>query len=132
MGSVKKIPLDDSYLEGLNPVTPSFGEPELEREPDRKKVEKKKVQIAPKDKTEYESVFLAPAGGGKKAWRVYVTEIHYDRLNTIVKRLSTETQQQTIVGYLWNVLEDHFRTHGRTIAELIDKTVQTNPFDEFK
>lgn len=131
MANVKKVPLDDSYLDSLNPVTPNFGTPEPEKAPEPKKADNK-LQTASSEYTEYESVFLAPAGGGKKTWRVYITEKHYDRINTIVKRLSPEGQPQSLVGYLWNVLEEHFKTHGKDIAALIDKAVQSNPFDEYK
>lgn len=131
MANVKKVPLDDSYLDSLNPVTPNFGEPKSEKTSEPKK-EVNKPQTASSERTEYESVFLAPAGGGKKTWRVYITEKHYDRINTIVKRLSPEGQPQSIVGYLWNVLEEHFKAHGKDIAALIDKAVQSNPFDEYK
>lgn len=132
MANVKKVQLDDSYLDGLNPITPNFGGSSAEKAAEPKKPETKKAQTPSRERTEYESVFLAPARGGKKNWRVYITEKHYDRINTIVKRLSPEGQPQSIVGYVWNVLEDHFRTYGKDIAALIDKAVQSNPFDEYK
>lgn len=129
-----KVDIDkESFLDDLNPVTPNFGAPAPNPEAESESASRKRGNVVlPKHQSDYESVFLAPAGGGKKTWRVYITEKHFERINTIVKRLSPEGQQQSIVGYLWNVLEEHFKTHGKTIAALIDKTVQTNPFDEFK
>jgi len=130
---IAEVPLSKgNFLDGYKPVTPNFAtEPEVEKDeiPDSKP-----ATPPPKAKSgsTYQELFLTQSSPEQKTYKLGISKKHFEMLEALVTRLSTPELPLSKVGYLWNVLEQHFNTYGKTIKELINKTPPSNPFDNFK
>ena len=133
-----------SFLDGYKPVVPSFQamqqKPEpsgetsaavLESIPVSHTEPKPKAQAGSKEK-EYERIFLSRIMAVKKINRVYISDDHYEKIQSVVSRLGRKYEGLNIGSFIWNILEEHFRTHGNALRNLIEENPQHNPFDDWK
>lgn len=140
---IEEVPIPrEGYLHGYKPLTPHFADDE---DDEKSKTEQPTPSASvtqptptPKKKqtngaeSDFESLFIKPTSKEQKIRKICISVRHYNMLNTLVERLSTSDEPLTMVGYLWNVLENHFANYGKTIKELIDKAPPKNPFDSFE
>lgn len=140
---IEEIPLPrEGYLHGYKPITPRFADDEEDEkqkteQPVPRTSETQKTLASKKQQTDgvesdFESLFIKPTSKEQKIRKICISVRHYNMLNTLVERLSTNDEPLTMVGYLWNVLENHFVNYGKTIKGLIDKAPPKNPFDSFE
>lgn len=140
---IEEVPLPrEGYLHGYRPITPHFADDEEDEkqkseQPAPCTPEKQKSPVLKKNQTDgvesdFESLFIKPTSKEQKIRKICISVRHYNMLNTLVERLSTNDEPLTMVGYLWNVLENHFVNYGKTIKGLIDKVPPKNPFDSFE
>lgn len=140
---IAEVPLPrEGYLHGYRPITPNFADDEVDEkqkseQPAPCTPEKQKTPVSKKNQTDgiesdFESLFIKPTSKEQKIRKICISVRHYNMLNTLVERLSTNDEPLTMVGYLWNVLENHFVNYGKTIKGLIDKAPPKNPFDSFE
>ena len=133
-----------TFLDGYTPVVPSFQamqqKPEpsgetsaavLESIPVSHTEPKPKAQAGSKEK-EYERIFLSRIMAVKKINRVYISDDHYEKIQSVVSRLGRKYEGLNIGSFIWNILEEHFRTHGNALRNLIEENPQHNPFDDWK
>lgn len=133
---IAEVPLPkENFLHGYKPITPNFSDEDevyaVIQEEKPKDDAKTKPSPIGKEK-EYISKFLKPAANTKKDNKVGLTLKHYELLSAIVGQLSTPTNKISRSDYLWNVLQEHFKTYGDVIWELIRKIPPKNPFDDFE
>ena len=140
---IEEVPLPkEGYLHGYKPITPHFADDD---EDEKQKTEQPAPPASvaqpsptPKKKatsgaeSDYESLFITPISKEQKIRKICISVRHYNMLNALVERLGTDGNPLTMVGYLWNVLENHFAVYGKTIKGLIDKAPPKNPFDSFE
>lgn len=81
---------------------------------------------------EYERIFLSRVMPVKKNNRVYLSDDHFKKIQSVVDRLGRKYEGLNIGSFIWNILEEHFRTHGCALHNLIEENPQHNPFDEWK
>lgn len=140
---IEEIPLPrEGYLHGYKPITPRFADDEEDEkqkteQPAPRTSETQKTPVSKKQQTDgaesdFETLFIKPTSKEQKIRKICISIRHYNMLNTLVERLSTNEEPLTMVGYLWNVLENHFVNYGKTIKGLIDKVPPKNPFDSFE
>lgn len=135
---IEEVPIPkDNFLGGYKPIVPNFAPDEVASDA---KVDKppattsstKQKKAGNSDSSYYEDTFLCAAGPGRKEIKLGVSDRHFKLLDSLVERLSTPERPLSKVSYLWNVLENHFATYGKTIKELIDKAPPRNEFDQFQ
>ena len=140
---IEEIPLPrEGYLHGYKPITPRFADDEEDEKPksEQPAPSASVTQPSPVSKkmqtngaeSDFENLFIKPTSKEQKIRKICISVRHYNMLNTLVERLSTNDEPLTMVGYLWNVLENHFANYGKTIKGLIDKVPPKNPFDSFE
>lgn len=140
---IEEVPIPrEGYLHGYKPLTPHFADDEDDEKPKTEQPAPSAMVTqptpTPKKKqtngaeSDFESLFIKPTSKEQKIRKICISVRHYNMLNTLVERLSTSDEPLTMVGYLWNVLENHFANYGKTIKELIDKAPPKNPFDSFE
>ena len=75
-----------------------------------------------RDEKAYSDLFLKSPDSSKRTRVVYVSNEHLDCLKEMARFLKDEYGTGvTISGVVWNLLEHHFNTYGKTIGSLIDK-----------
>lgn len=140
---IEEVPIPrEGYLHGYKPITPHFADDE---EDEKVKTEKSAPRASESQQTsvsnknqadgaeaDFEALFIKPTSKEQKIRKICISIRHYNMLNTLVERLGTNDEPLTMVGYLWNVLENHFASYGKTIKGLIDKAPPKNPFDSFE
>lgn len=144
---IAEVPLPrDNFLQGYKPITPKFApddEDEAKEEVKEKTtlveskpteqtlVEKKKsVQTLVSDlEKEYLEKFFAQAPSAGKYCKIGLSSDHFELIDAIVKDLSPGMNK---ADYIWNVLENHFKTYGKVIRELFNKIPPKNPIDRFE
>lgn len=124
---IENIPLPkENFLAGYKPIVPHFADDE----PSSTEIDK-----APKltrDEKAYSDLFLKAPDSSKRTRVVYVSNEHLDCLKEMARFLKDEYGTEvTISGVVWNLLEHHFNTYGKTIGSLIDKNRPQMP-DRFK
>lgn len=139
---IEEVPIPrEGYLHGYKPLTPHFADDDDEKPKTEQQAPSASVtQPTPMPKkkqtngaeSDFESLFIKPTSKEQKIRKICISVRHYNMLNTLVERLGTNDEPLTMVGYLWNVLENHFANYGKTIKELIDKAPPKNPFDSFE
>ncbi len=140
---IEEVPIPrEGYLHGYKPITPHFAEDDEDEKPKVKQAAPSasltqpapvSSKMQPNDaEYNFESLFIKPTSKEQKIRKICISVRHYNMLNTLVERLSTNDEPLTMVGYLWNVLENHFANYGKTIKGLIDKAPPKNPFDSFE
>lgn len=133
-----------TFLDGYKPVVPSFQAMQQKPEPSgdtsaavpasipaSHTEPKPKAQAGSKEK-EYERIFLSRIMAVKKINRVYISDDHYEKIQSVVSRLGRKYEGLNIGSFIWNILEEHFRTHGNALRNLIEENPQHNPFDDWK
>ena len=142
---IAEVPLPrDNFLQGYKPITPKFApddEDEVKEDaplvgPEPKPtgqntVEKKKQPQASESslEKEYLEKFFAQAPSAGKYCKIGLSSDHFELIDAIVKDLSPG---MTKADYIWNVLENHFKTYGKVIRELFNKIPPKNPIDRFE
>lgn len=85
-----------------------------------------------RDEKAYSDLFLKAPDSSKRTRVVYVSNEHLDCLKEMARFLKDEYGTGiTLSGIVWNLLEYHFNTYGKTIGSLIDKNRPQMP-DRFK
>ncbi len=114
---IENIPLPKgNFLAGHKPTVPHFAddEPSL--------TESDKAPKLTRDEKAYSDLFLKSPDSSKRTRVVYVSNEHLDCLKEMARFLKDEYGTGvTISGVVWNLLEHHFNTYGKTIGSLIDK-----------
>lgn len=133
---IAEVPLPkENFLHGYKPITPNFSdedEVDVVTQDDKQKEGTTAKPMPIGKEKEYISKFLKPAANTKKDNKVGLTVKHYELLSAIVSQLSTPSNKISRSDYLWNVLQEHFKTYGDVIWELIRKIPPKNPFDDFE
>lgn len=114
---IENIPLPkESFLAGYKPIVPHFADDEpLSTESD-------KAPKLTRDEKAYSDLFLKAPDSSKRTRVVYVSNEHLDCLKEMARFLKDEYGTDiTLSGLVWNLLEHHFNTYGKTIGSLIDK-----------
>ena len=78
---------------------------------------------------DYERIFLSKVMPVRKNNRVYLSDDHFKKIQSVVDRLGRKYEGLTIGSFIWNILEEHFRTHKNSLHNLIEENPQHNPFD---
>ena len=125
---IETIPLPkDNFLAGYKPIVPHFADDD-ESSADEN-ISTPKLAI---DEKEYADIFLKAPDSSKRVRVVYVSAEHLECLKTIARFLKNEYGTAiTVSALVANILEHHFRTYGKIIGTLIDKSRPTMP-DRFK
>lgn len=139
---IAEVPIPrDNFLQGYKPITPKFADDDEEdvkegaaptetKPPEPTPAEKpKKPQPKESDlEREYLEKFFAQAPSAGKYCKVGLSSDHFELIDAIVKDLSPGMNK---ADYIWNVLENHFKTYGKVIRELFNKIPPKNPIDRF-
>lgn len=140
---IAEVPLPrDNFLQGYKPITPKFApDDEEEVKVDATPAEVKPTEQTPVEKTksaqtsvselekEYLEKFFAQAPSAGKYCKIGLSSDHFELIDAIVKDLSPGMNK---ADYIWNVLENHFKTYGKVIRELFNKIPPKNPIDRFE
>lgn len=140
---IAEVPLPrDNFLQGYKPITPKFApDDEEEVKEETAPVEAKPTEQNPVDKNkstrapdsdlekEYLDKFFAQAPSAGKYCKIGLSSDHFELIDAIVKDLSPGMNK---ADYIWNVLENHFKTYGKVIRELFNKIPPKNPIDRFE
>lgn len=120
-------PPKGNFLAGYKPIVPHFADDD---EPSSS--ESDKVPELTRDEKAYSDLFLKAPDSSKRTRVVYVSNEHLDCLKEMVRFLKDEYGTDiTLSGLVWNLLEHHFNTYGKTIGSLIDKNKPQMP-ERFK
>lgn len=125
---IENIPLPkENSLAGYKPIVPHFA---ADDEPSS--TESDKAPKLTRDEKAYSDLFLKAPDSSKRTRVVYVSDEHLDCLKEMTRVLKDEYGNDiTLSGVVWNLLEHHFNTYGKTIGSLIDKNRPQMP-DRFK
>lgn len=140
---IAEVPLPkDNFLQGYKPITPKFApddddeakeeEASAEGKPPEQNPAEKKKSSKPTDSNleqEYLEKFFAQAPSAGKYCKIGLSNDHFELIDAIVKDLSPGMNK---ADYIWNVLENHFKTYGKVIRELFNKIPPKNPIDRFE
>lgn len=144
---IAEVPLPrDNFLQGYKPITPKFAPDDEDEVKDEVKEEAAPVEATPTEQNtmekkrqpqasesslerEYLEKFFAQAPSAGKYCKIGLSSDHFELIDAIVKDLSPGT---TKADYIWNVLENHFKTYGKVIRELFNKIPPKNPIDRFE
>lgn len=124
---IENIPLPkENFLAGYKPIVPHFADDEPSS------TESDKAPKLARDEKAYSDLFLKAPDSSKRTRVVYVSNEHLDCLKEMARFLKDEYGTGiTLSGIVWNLLEYHFNTYGKTIGSLIDKNRPQMP-DRFK
>lgn len=131
---IQEVPLPrENFLAGYKPITPKFAEDD-EPAYSSPTPPTPKTEVSEKTLGEYRRVYLASTSRQEsKTEKVYISRRHFDYLKAIADNLkSDEESRLTMSGFIWNMIEDHINRHGKTLAELVNRSLRHNPFDRFK
>lgn len=125
---IENIPLSkENFLAGYKPIVPHFADDD---EPSS--TESEKSPELTRDEKAYSGLFLKAPDSSKRTRVVYVSNEHLDCLKEMTRFLKDEYGTGiTLSGIVWNLLEHHFNTYGKTIGSLIGKNRPQMP-DRFK